>query len=407
MNKIYKVFQIFLLLSTLSLSLVSCDDLSETEEVPFAPYVMSLGITSNSVTTYYVVTAEDLMTGNINAYGKGLEQNGYRDYCKAEQTIFSVGGLGVNYATGITRDAMGMLQETGDFVFDNKLSQFSQIDSNTMLGLEIPAKSEDGNQMKFYFVDINGVSITKTVEQPIAPIAVVEWPSLTGMEYSDGKVYLTYIQMNSSTYATDFVDTTYVAVYDYPSMELSTVIKDTRTGPAGSWAAFNGIFKTENGDLYTMSNTSMANGFSQGGKNAAFMKIPAGTESFDLNYFFDFEAKSGGLKPVHYTYIGNGLLFAEVSTLNPQTTADRWSDKDLKCCIIDIYNQTITNVEDIPIHNGAGGRRFTALVDGGYVYYPVSNADGTYIYKTDYKTAKAEKGASISTTFVGGFFKLN
>jgi hypothetical protein len=190
-------------------------------------------------------------------------------------------------------------------------------------------------------------------------------------------------------------------------MNLEKVMKDTRTGPAGSWAAYNGIVKTESGDLYTMSNTSMANGFSKGGKNAAFMHIAAGDTTFDQNYFFDFEAKTGGLKPAHIKYIGNGLVFAEVSTLNPQTASDRWSDKNLKCCIIDLYNQTITDISGIPVHNGNGGRRFTVLVDGGYVYYPVSTENGIYIYRVNPQTAIAEKGAKVSASFVGGFFKLN
>jgi hypothetical protein len=226
------------------------------------------------------------------------------------------------------------------------------------------------------------------------------------MEYSGGKVYLTYIQMSPTTYATDFVDTAYVAVYSYPDMALETVMKDIRTGPVGSWAAFNGLIKTENGDLYTMSTTSMANGFSKGGKNAAFMRIAAGTTLFDEDYFFDFEAKTDGLKPAHVKYIGNGLVFAEVSTLNPQTVDDRWSDKNLKCSIIDLYNQTIIDIDEIPVHNGNGGRRFTALVDGGYVYYPVSADGGIYIYRIDPTAVVAEKGAKVSATFVGGFFKL-
>lgn len=406
MKKIYNNISWIILLS-LSLGFSSCDDLAETEEVPHAPYVLSLGITANNVTTYYVVTTNDLMSGEINAYGKGLEQNGYRDYEQANQTIFSIGGLGVNAVTGVVRNSAGYLQETGDFVFDSKLRAFSQVDNSTMLGIELPAKAADGDQIKFYQVNINDVSITKTFERPIAPISEVEWPSITGLESYGGKVYMTYIQMNPTTFATDFVDTTYVAVYSYPDMTLETIMKDTRTGPAGSWSAFNGLIKTENGDLYTMSNTSMANGFSRGGKNAAFLRIPAGTTAFDQNYFFDFEAKSGGLKPAHIKYIGNGLVFAEVSTLNPQTTKDRWSDKNLKCSIIDLYNQSITDIKEIPIHNGNGGRRFAALLDGDYVYFPISTADGIYIYRIDPKTSTAVRGAKISTSFVGGFFKLN
>lgn len=390
------------------LGLTACDDTNDGEnlETPNAPYVLSLGITSNGTTTYYVVTTDDLMSGKIDAVGKGVEQSGFHDYEQGNQTIFCVGGLGVTSATGIIRDANGYLQENGDFVFDQSLSAFSQINSNTMLGVEIPANSTSGDSITFYTVDINSVAITSKKRTSIAPIAELEWPSITGICMSENKVYMTYFGMSPVDYSTKFTDTTYVAVYSYPEMKLETIMKDTRTGPAGSWYAHNGIFQVESGDMYIMSNSSIANGYSQSTRNAAFLRIPKGQTKFD-DYYFDFETKSGGLKPAHVKYIGGGLVFAEVSTLNPQTTADRWSDKSLKCCIIDLNNQTISDIDEIPVHSGNGGRRFTAMVDGEYVYYPVSTPDGIYIYRIDPQTATALRGARVSTTFVGGFFKLN
>ena len=95
-----------------------------------------------------------------------------------------------------------------------------------------------------------------------------------------------------------------------------------------------------------------------------------------------------------------------MSTLNPQTAADRWGDKSLKCCIIDLINKTVTDVEGIPVHNGSGGRRFVSFTEGNYVYLPVSTSDGVYIYRTDITTAQATRGARLSTTFLAGFFKL-
>lgn len=376
------------------------------EEVPFSPYVVSLGITSSGTTTYYVVMADDLMEGTINAVGKGIEQNGFHDYEQGNQTIFCVGGLGVTSAKAVTRNAAGYLQETGDFVFDNSLRAFTQITSNTMLGVEIPDNAESGDLITFYSVDIPSASITEKQTTSILPISVLEWPSITGLAYSEGKVYMTYFGMNPKDFETPYTDTTYVAVYDYPEMTLNTLIKDTRTGPAGSWYAHNGIFQVENGDLYIMSNSSQANGYSQSTKNAGFLRIPKGTTAFD-EYHFDFEARSGGLKPAHIQYIGNGLVFAEVSTVENQTSADRWTDRDLKCCIIDLNNQTITDIPEIPVHNGNGGRRFTAMVDKGYVYFPVTTSEGIFIYQIDPQTATAVRGAKISTTFVGGLFKLD
>ena len=367
MNKIYRNCMIALATLSISVGLASCEEEAlGNEETPFAPYVLSLGITSNGATTYYVVTTADLMSGTINAVGKGIEQNGYRDYDQGGQTVFSIGGLGLTSATGIVRGGDGYLYEKGDFVFNNSLNAFTQMDDHSMIGLELPANKESGSKMTFYTVP-----------------------------------------MNPSNFETLYTDTAYVAVYSYPDMSFKTLMKDTRTGPAGSWNAFNGIFKVESGDMYIMSNSAIANGFSQGTKNAAFLRIPKGETRFD-DYYFDFETASGGLKPSHIKYIGNGLVFAEVSTITPQTSEHRWGDKDLKCCIIDLNNKTVHDIEEIPVHNGDGGRRFAALVDGGYVYRPVTTpGEGTYIYRIDPRTATAVKGAKVATTFVGGFFRLD
>ncbi|MFV0398556.1 MAG: DUF4374 domain-containing protein [Bacteroidales bacterium] len=393
---------------TLAVGLSSCEKENfDNPETPNLPYALSLGITSSGVTTYYVVTADNLMSGTINAVGKGLEQNGYRDYEQGGKTIFSIGGLGVTSATGIVRDNAGYLIEKGDFVFNNSLNAFTQIDPQTMLGIELPSNKESGDKITFYTVDINSISITnKTTHTPIAAMSLPEWPSITGMCRSEDNIYVTYFPMSPTTYQTPFTDTTYVAVFSYPDMNLKTIMKDTRTGPAGSWGAFNGMIQVESGDMYIMSSSALSNGYSQSTKNAAFLRIPKGTTEFD-DYYFDFETATGGLKPAHIKYIGNGLVFAEVSTINPQTAADRWGDKSLKCSIIDLNNKTVTDVPQIPVHNGNGGRRFTALVDGGYVYCPITTSEGTYIYRVDPQTATAEKGAKVATTFVGGFFRIN
>lgn len=403
----YRSF-IYALLLLACISFSSCEKETASEaDIPFAPYVLSLGITSNGATTYYVVTTDNLMSGTINAVGKGLEQNGYRDYEQGGNTIFSIGGLGVTNAIGMVRNSEGYLEEKGNFVFSNTLNAFTQVDEKQMLGLELPANKESGNKITFYTVDTDRISIqSQTRHTPVHPLSEVEWPSITGMCRSGDNIYVTYLPMNPTTFETRYTDTTYVAVYSYPDMNFKTLMKDTRTGPAGSWNAYNGIFKVENGDLYVMSSSSLSNGYSQSTKNAAFLRIPKGSTNFD-DYYFDFETASGGLKPAHIQYIGNGLLFAEVSTLNPQTAADRWGDKSLKCCIIDLQTKTIRDIPQIPIHNGNGGRRFHVVTEGQYVYVPITTAEGTYIYRVDTQLAAAQRGAKISTTFVGGFFRIN
>ena len=391
-----------------ALSFTSCDDdLTAEQESPNAPYVLSLGITSSGNTTYYVVSTDDLMQGTINAVGKGIEQQGYHDYQQGGSSIFCIGGLGVTSATAVVRGADGLLQERGQFVFDSSLSGFCQVDDDTMVGLELPANKESGTQLTFYTVDAHSAAIlSKNTATAVDPIDRLDWPTITGMEYSGGHLYVTYTPMNSLTFETAYTDTCFVAVYSYPDMQFVSLMKDTRVGPGGSWGAFNGLLKDEADNLYVMSNSAISNGYSQSTRHAGFLRIKSGATEFDDDYFFDFEAATGGLKPAHITYLGGGLVFAEVSTLNPQTADDRWGDKSLKCCIIDLVNQTVTDVDGIPVHNGNGGRRFAVLHQGDYVYLPVSTADGVYVYRTHIPTATAVRGARISTTFVGGFFRL-
>ena len=406
MKKIYNNALLLALMAAITLT--SCeDDLTAEQEMPNAPYVLSLGVTSSGNTTYYVVSTDNLMEGTINAVGKGIEQNGYHDYEKGGNSLFCIGGLGLTSATNVVRGADGLLKEQGEFVFDNSLNGFCQVDDHTMVGLELPASKESGNRMTFYMVDAQTAAITsKTTDTTVDSISTLDWPSITGMVYSGGNLYVTYTPMNSMTFETAYTDTCYVAVYSYPDMQFLTLMKDTRMGPGGSWGAYNGLMKDEQDNLYVMSNSAIANGYSQSTKHAGFLRINKGETSFDADYFFDFEALTDGLKPAHVTYVGNGLVFAEVSTLKPQTADDRWGDKSLKCCIIDLINQTVKDVEGIPVHNGNGGRRFATLCEDGYVYLPVSTSEGVYIYRTHVATARAERGARVSATFVGGFCRL-
>ena len=162
------------------------------------------------------------------------------------------------------------------------------------------------------------------------------------MTVSDNKIYITYYLTDETKKpsVTRYINKAYVAVYSYPELEYITTMEDERAAIAGSWNAYNGIFQTESGNMYTFSNTSIANGFTENStKKAAFLHIPKGTTQFD-DYYFDVETAARGLKPVHLQYLGNGKFFAQVSTLQSEEMT-RWADKELKACIIDVKEKTV------------------------------------------------------------------
>ncbi len=386
-------------------SLSSCDNDMGSMEVPHEPYVVALGITSGGTTTYYVVTTDNLAdsTKTIDALGKGIEQAGYRDYQQAGQTVFSIGGLGVTSATGIQRDADGFIQERGSFVFNITPIGFCQVDDHTMAAMELPTSTGKGGHLTFYSVDIQSLSLdNKVTTTAVAPMDDHQWPYVTGMQYAGGKLYVSYEPMNPNTFTSDYADTSFVAVYSYPDGKFVKLMKDTRFGNIGSWNAFNGFQKDEQGNLYAMSNTSLANGYSQSPKHSGFLRIKPGATEFDPDYTFDYQALTGQ-KVAHWLYLGNGKVFAEVTT---HLDASPWSDADLKCCIIDLVNQTSVDVKGIPVHNGNGGRRFSCFYENGKVYTPIATQAGVYVYTTDVASASATKGAKVSASFVAGIFRL-
>lgn len=156
-----------------------------------------------------------------------------------------------------------------------------------------------------------------------------------------------------------------------------------------------------------MSNTSVLNGFKTNGTRPVdFLRIKGGTTVFDPNYQFKLKKVAGlDICLAHIVYIGNGKAFIEYSEtrMNPDE-GDRWSDKPVKCAVIDLYNKTFHDMPDVPAHNGGGARHFAALADGRFVYLQVPTPEGLFMYRVDTDNYTAERGAQIEATFVGGIF---
>lgn len=402
-------------LAAITFLAISCskdhDDNPDANADP-AAYALGVGITANGTTTNYVVKAPNLREGTISLENNGLTLAGYRDYTSAGNTIFALGGFEEANVNAVTQDASGKLEVSGNAVLQRPVDGLIPVDDNQMLGIEYPTIKE-GDQAMFYVIDINTQNINKKFALPLTPlIEGGDHPVYSGAVLRDDKLFVSNLHFDASS-STKHTDKNYVAIYSYPEIKLEKLITDTRTGPTGAWETKNGLFLDEQGDIYSMSSSNISNGYSQSTKPGGFLRIKKGEEKFDSSYFFETD-KLGG-KISHIKYIGDGLVFAAISTLTNQTADDRWGDKALKLSIIDVYNQTITDIKeegesDINslIHNGVGGRSFPVLVENGTVYYPITKEDGsTFIYAIDVANKTAKQGAEIQATFVGGVFKMN
>jgi hypothetical protein len=402
------------LFAGLAIAAVSCsknDGATPDTEVPDGSkvYALGVGVTTPTATTNYVVQTNNLMSGKISLTNNGLLQTGYRDFAFAGSTFYSIGGLGVTDVNALTLDAANKLSTKSGLTFDIANNDFIDVDGTgkTMLGISIPVSPTEGLNVKFYTVDIASNTITNKGEVPMNSIypSAQDWIFHSGLQVSGGKIFHTFYPADYTTYNTKNTDAVYVAIYSYPGFKLEKVITDTRTGPAGSFNTRSGLFKTESGDLFTISTSSFANGFSQSTKDAAILKIKAGTTEFDKDYYFNTDKATNGGKVAHAIYIGNGKLFAAVSSKTP-TLDDKWADNNLRLCIVDLNAKTITPVAGAPVFKGNGGRSFATLIDEGKVYTSIAENGVVNIYQTDIATATATKGAEVEGTFVGGIARF-
>lgn len=387
-----------------ALSLTSCSN--EKDKVnPAAQgdqFVVSLAIQgSDNTFTYYTVPFEDVMTGKLSAQGRGIEQPGYYDFTQIDHTIYSIGGLDDVNVVGISKSETGELRQIGDISFPNKLSDIVQADANTLVGVEMSSTS---NMVKFHTIDANTVRVSSTKESPVSNLSSVPAPSYSGMRISGNQLFLSYYISDPTTYATLHTDQAQVAVYSYPGLEFQKVISDARTGPVGGFNTKSGLIKDEQGNIFALSHSNPANGYSQTTKKGGILRIANGQTAFDQAYFFDVQAITGGKNIAHLKYLGNGKALAEINTqANPNQA--RWSDGPLKTAVVDLNAKTLTYIDGLPQHAG-NGRRLAALQDGNLVYMAIPEASGIFVYKIDTQQHTATKGAEVEANFVAGFSKL-
>ncbi|NJY62096.1 DUF4374 domain-containing protein [Salinimicrobium sp. CDJ15-81-2] len=376
------------------------DEVNPNPQPTDEPFVLSLAIQgSEGNFTYYTVPFEDVMSGTLSAEGKGIEQPGYFDFKQIDNTIYSIGGLDDVNVVGITKDTEGELVQTGDASFTNSVSDIVKADDNTLVAVTLSANSD---MVTFHTLNEN-ISVTETFQSPISNLTANDVPAYSGMRIEDGNVFLSYYISDPNTYATDYTDVAQVAVYSYPEFEFQKVITDERVGPIGGFNVKSGLIEDEDGNIFAVSHSNPANGFSQFTNDSGILKINSGETTFDADYFFDLQEVAGG-NPVHLIYLGNGKAFAEINMAARDAQA-MWSDSPLQSAIIDLNNKTVNFITGIPQHNGAG-RRLAALQDGNYVYLTIPGEQGVSVYRIDTTNYTATKGADVEANFVAGFFKL-
>ncbi|PKG85075.1 hypothetical protein CXF85_05570 [Colwellia sp. 75C3] len=418
----YKLKTLGLLIATLTLSACGSSDSDEAVIPPVVvdpvivepgPFTFAFKITGD-IEAEYLVTQDSITTEDLTADGKGIEQQKWNYFFPVGNTLFTV-GYENNEATSYKVDADNKVAKLSSFEFTNTLETFASVDDKVLLATDAP---RDGNHTKrtLYSVDAETGLVTSKVNYTIHDVdtgtkgeGTVGYP--TALVVRGDLLFLSFHKLDDAgNWGTPEADNAFVAIYDYPLVEGATpksIIADARTSNIGVNGNI-GLIKTANGDLYSMSNGSVAVGFSPAStKPSALLRINNNEEVFDANYFFDIEAATDGGKIFWFDYVGDNKAIARIIT--DDTGAASWgaftkNQINHKLVIIDLVAQTVTDIDGIPLHH----KRWTSPVEiiDGKVYVSIETVDAAFVYVVDINSATATKGVEIKGKTIKGFYDL-
>ncbi|MGK7390183.1 MAG: DUF4374 domain-containing protein [Candidatus Cyclobacteriaceae bacterium M2_1C_046] len=413
-NRIYTLLVMMALLG-----FTSCE--SDEPQVNTAQGITMTLKTTGDQEPEYVVTEENIMEGTITAEGAGFESFDWNFSYTVGNSLFVLGYT--NFEAQVFQpNAQGEIVEVAKFLLETPLEVFGNVNNETMLAMDAP---RDGSHTarKLYTVDaesgsITGITNVKIYDEDTGTPGegVTAWP--TALQVVGDNLFIPfYLVDDNGWYTTPRPDKAYVAVYSYPNVEAEPikVIEDTRTGNIGVNGTTTGLIQTDAGDLYSFSSGAYLAGFLPvAEKPSGILKINSGETEFDSNYFFDVEnAPNGGIL-FWMDYVGGNkaiarLLTEDVEPANDPNYEFYWgafgrNKFNQKLVLIDLAAQTITPVENVPLH----AKRYTTPVhvEDGKTYVSIETAEDAYVYQVDVNNATAVKGAKIEGKTIKGFSNL-
>lgn len=376
---------------------------------PISRYIIAATPVASEGVADYLLTAEDLTEGTISTEGNGVEQDGtYRYYMTHDNKFFSMlygqGNPGAVTTYQLSSD--GELEKISDFQSET-VQAFAPVGEDILLAKI--SRSEEAPYTYWYrlsteeveFVDEGQINTKELANN--GELAFFSWITQMG-----DKVLMPYFSIKAccnDRFGTQYPDSAWIAVYDYPSMELEKVITDDRTSFIGRYF-INGLTVDEKGDAYAISSSIASNnGEMIGTKPSAVTRIKKGTTEFDQEYYFDIEEATGGYYITTNTYAGNGKFLVNlqpVAEKGQYTTGKEYA-------VLDVYEQTVTRVTGMPdpvsITNNTL-RSNLASEDGKTVYVGITTESGSYVYAVDIDSATGRQGLKVEGGVITGIHKL-
>ena len=387
-------------------------------------------IVASSTETSYLLQADDLSSGELTIEGNGLETDGGTEWQFINgkylyRLVYNQGNPGV--AASYELDANGQIKARSKTFESPRFTTVGNFDKYVLTAASVDTDTQDGAGNKAKGITFSYIDAETQTLQPKTIIAENflgngEYVTVSGLVEANGKFYTAVCPLGVSAYGaaarggsastiTAYPDSVWVAIYDGVSFTNPRIIRDSRLSYATTrfrsqyWSNI-AVDDRENVYVFSSAYDSRTN------NKSGVLRINAGTDAFDSNYFVDIQALAGGHKvcmPYHIT--GDYFLLRMYSAPNSVAFTGS-SPTAYKLAIFNAAAKTFNWVtKGLPAEENIGSISKRPVASDGLIYVPIVLSDGSQpaIYAIDPVTATATKGLVVtcnSITAVGKLFPL-
>jgi len=346
----------------------------------------------------YLLTTDHLDAGTLSTKNNGVEQDGtWRYYTTSKNLFFSMlyGQGNPGAVTAYKLDGGGKLSKLTNFQTET-VQAFAPVNDDILM---VRVSRSISNEIShWYKVNTESLQIAGEGEINTKQLAGNgEMAHFSWIKQVGDKVFAPYFSIKADGkdgFGTNYPDSSWIAVFNYPDMSLNKVIRDNRTSFIGAYFT-DGLEVDEKGDVYAYSSPmATSNGKVTSTKPCAFMRINSGTLEYDKNYFFNITEKSGGSNIAYKLYLGKGIFLLGMT--DPATLESSLTDR---FAVVNVYDQTfgwVTGTPDPAKIISVSDLNSYSPKDGNTGYVGITTSDGkSAVYKFDAKSATASRGLEV------------
>ena len=450
---------IYSLLVVSVMALVACDENNNSNTPPTntaeGAYVIASSVTASGNTSYVLLTSDKLDDGSVSAVNNGLVNDGATYWVFYRNKYLY--GLTYNQGNaGTTRSYImgdnGVEARAAEYAV-RRFTTYGIYDKYIMTTStgDGPSEYADVNgyipqSFLVSWLDVVGETyITNDTRQEIYNaenfLGNGEYVTLAGLLESNGKLWSVAVPMGLSQYGvkdgngrwvregyadlikteaggsgsgayekdelqwTQYPDECWVAIFDDETLSSKKLIRTDKISYAcgrNKSQYYQTIWAADNGDIYVFSPSyakTMSDVRQKTTLDAGVVRIKAGTQEFDPNYYYNIESQTNGKSFLRCWHIADDY-FLMLMYDRPLTESGFTANQ---LAVFKGETGQLTYVDGMPETEKISSFGNAIYNENGKVYVTVTTTDGyPSIYVIDPTTATASKGVTVEATQING-----